>query len=116
MEEEGSHKGKSQILLAVAGSRNPRQTGKTDALSKVLAVHLAIVPDAKISLSEIGSERLIEQLPENVRTSIVIVESPLPPKPACPKCGATSRMALEFCKKCNFNILLRTSGIYQKRE
>jgi len=104
MEEEDSHIQKASTIFAVAGHRNPRENGKSHALANYVAAYLAIVPGAKISLSGRGSERFLERLPEHLRSNVTLVESPKPQKPACCKCGARSWRALEFCKKCNFNI------------
>lgn len=81
-----------------------REGGKSNSLARVLAAYLAHVPNARISISGKGSERIIEELPENLRTHVVLVPSLPRQEPACHRCGVRSRMALEFCKVCGFNV------------
>lgn len=104
MEEEDQHNQKTSAIFAVAGCRSPRENGKSNALANFVIAYLTVVPSAQISLSGRGSERFLEQLPEQLRSNVTLTESTKPQKPVCPKCGARSRMALEFCRECNFNI------------
>ncbi len=88
-----------------------RRDGESNASILFLEAHLTLHPNATFLVSGKGSERFLEKLPEHLRTNVVLVPYPPQRELACHRCGVRSRMAIEFCEACGFNVYSDILGL-----